>query len=550
MSESATPPENGAEEPAPPSPLLPLPLPEPPADPQPQPPPPKEGKAPRVPVAEEESDDAAKPLGEQLADEDAERRLREASLRTFVRGSSHRIQDSALFETHSGDINIGLGNKGLIEPRLLKDDSVQKVEQTHVTVPSYRELVNRLAMEQVTVVKGQPKSGRHWTALAALVRWAADGAAEGQARQVGTVTVRGDLIQADARRLDKHPHTGYVLDATGAPWTRHGQRDVVSRLQELADKLHGRFVVLTDPDGLPGHPSIRHHPPDPREVFENWLSWHLYSRGLSCPSALLEELGQVAGEDRPPAESANLAMEAATILADGGTTTDFVSGLPNALRQVAKEQLNADGSLRQRCFLISAAVLNELPLVTVSRAAGLLAELVHPTTETHENTTPPTWEWLPDWLQFAQADCSSQENATLVRLRRPRLAAAILEVVSAGAEHPRSRPHLAEGAVPALRPGRAHQGGPRDRPHLGPRLRDGRPRVPARLEPVQAAERIVAGRLGAGGGVRGEPLRAGPAVSARLAALRDRPPHGRRGRTAPASASTGSPRRSTPSSGW
>ncbi|MEV6155441.1 hypothetical protein AB0L53_34380 [Nonomuraea sp. NPDC052129] len=409
MSDSASPPEKGAAE-------------------EPDPYAAHEEKAPHVIVDDEESDDEAKPLGQQLADEDAERRVREGNLRPLVRGSAHRIMDSALFETHNGDINIGIGQKGLVRPYLLSSDEARQVGNTHVNVGSYRELVNRLAMERVAVVKGQPNSGRHWTALAALGQWASDGAYEGLVRRYGTLTVRGDLIQVDAAQLQEH--AGYVLDATGAAWTRHGQRDVLRHLESLADKLCGRFVVLTDPDGLPGHSSISHQPPDPREVFDSWLVWQLEKLGLSDSPSMQDELGHIAGEDRPPGESATLAREAAMILADGGTTAEVVSGLPNALRQVAKGLLVDDkATLHRRCFLISAAVLNELPLVTVSRAAALLGELVHPSPVPQDNTGPPSWEWLPDWLQFAQADCSSGENSTRVCLRRPRLAAAILEVI-------------------------------------------------------------------------------------------------------------------------
>ncbi|MFB4294858.1 hypothetical protein ACBI99_45015 [Nonomuraea sp. ATR24] len=395
---------------------------------QPIPPAALEEKAPHVPVDDEEGDDDAKPLGQQLADEDAERRVREGNLRTLVRGSSHRIMDSALFETHNGDINIGLGQTGLVRSYLLSSEEVRQVGHTHVEVSSYRDLVNRLAMERVAVMKGQPNSGRHWTALAALGQWASEGAYEGLVRSYGTLTVRGDLVQMDAARLQKH--ASYVLDATGAAWTRHDQREVVRHLESLADELCGRFVVLTDPDGLPGHSSINHQPPDPREVFKSWLVWQLDKLGLSYSPSMLEELRHIAGEDRPPGESATLARESAMILADGGTTAEVVSGLPNALRQVAKELLVDDeATLHRRCFLISAAVLNELPLVTVSRAAALLGELVHPSPAPQKNTGPPSWEWLPEWLQFAQADCSSGENTTRVCLRRPRLAAAILEVI-------------------------------------------------------------------------------------------------------------------------
>lgn len=386
-----------------------------------------EENAPHVPVDDEESDDDARPLGQQLADEDAERQVRERSLRTIVRGSSHSIMGSTLFETHNGDINIGLGQTGLIRSYLLNSEEIRQVACTHVEGPSYRELASQLAVDRVIVVKGQPNSGRHWTALAALGQWATDGAHEGQRRH-GALTVRGDLIHVDLAQLQEH--AGYVLDATDAPWTRLDQREVVRHLEFLADKLCGRFIILTDPDGLPGHPSLSHQPPDSREVFERWLVWQLAKLGVPCSPSVLVELGHIAGEDRPPGESVSLAREAAMIIADGGTTAEVASGLPNALRQVAKDLLIDDkATLHRRCFLISTAVLNELPLVTISRAGAQLAELLNPLPTPQENAGAPSWEWLPEWLQFAQADCSWGESTTRVRLRRPRLASAILEVI-------------------------------------------------------------------------------------------------------------------------
>ena len=374
---------------------------------------------------EDEEADDDRPLGQRLAYEAAERRMREESLQTYVHGSSHHIVGGALFETHGGDINVGLERSETIKRHLVGEQLAREIENTFVPTSSYNKLVSQLAVEQVVVLKGHESSGRFWTALAALAQWAAE---RPGLRRHGWLQGVHDPRRIDARRLDEH--TGYVLGATNAEWTRHGRNEVIRHLQSVADTLQGRFVVLTGPDGLPGYPAVAHDAPNPRAVFESRLIWHLRQRGRPCPQSLLQALAHIASEDRPPGESDFLAREAAGVLAEGGRVEDFTSGLPDALRDLARSLLSQeDTTLHQRCFLISLAVLNELPLVTVSRAAALLLEMLAPPNPAPDTTASPSWEWLPAWLEAAQAERSVRDSVTRVRLRRPRLAGAILEVV-------------------------------------------------------------------------------------------------------------------------
>lgn len=396
-------------------------------------------KAPEISLEDDDPDpDLDLPLSTRLPDEDRERRLREESLdglysARVVHGSAHRIVGGALFETHGGDINIGPRDSGpLIRVYPVGDEDAAQIRDTFVDGESRGRLVERLRGERIVVLAGHADGGREYTAQAALLRWAYGGHRERQERHTALLTVSGDPAYVKAG--DLRERTGYVLDATRAGWTRRNPQEVLRHLGHLAETLSGRFVVLTGPGGLPGHPSVLHDPPEPAEVFKRWLRYELTGTGddgLFEAARRLEGFAEFAAGRRPPAESAGLARETAAVLRRGGRLCDVTAGLPGELRKTARELLNDGHPLPQRCFLIAAAVLNELPVITVSRAAALLVELVkgeHPPPESPE---PPAWEWLPEWLEHAQADCDQDDARGIrrVRLRRPHLAAAVLEVV-------------------------------------------------------------------------------------------------------------------------
>ncbi|GHH71847.1 hypothetical protein GCM10017673_25990 [Streptosporangium violaceochromogenes] len=412
------------------------------ATPAPEPPAPatiRREKAPEVFLEDDDDPDLDLPLSTRLPDEDRERRLREESLDGLcstgvVHGSAHRIVGGALFETHSGHINIGLPDSGPITRVYpVGDEDAARIRDTFVDGESRRRLVERLRGERVVVLAGHADGGRGYTAQAALLGWAHGEHRERKERHTALLTVSGD--PAYVKTDDLRERTGYVLDATRAGWTRRNPQEVLRHLGHLAETLSGRFVVLTGPGGLPGHPSVLHDPPEPVQVFERWLKYELTRTGdgdLFAAVHRMEGLAEFAAERRPPAEGAGLARETAAVLRRGGELRDVTAGLPGELRKAARELLNDGHPLPQRCFLIASAVLNELPVITVSRAATLLVELVkgeHPPAESPE---PPAWEWLPEWLDHAQADCGRDDDARgirRVRLRRPHLAAAVLEVV-------------------------------------------------------------------------------------------------------------------------
>ena len=116
---------------------------------------------------EDEEADDDRPLGQRLAYEAAERRMREESLRTLRPRLPHHIVGGALFETHGGDINVGLERSETIKRHLVGEQLAREIENTFVPTSSYNKLVSQLAVEQVVVLKGHESSGRFWTALAA-----------------------------------------------------------------------------------------------------------------------------------------------------------------------------------------------------------------------------------------------------------------------------------------------------------------------------------------------------------------------------------------------
>ncbi|MFI0418081.1 hypothetical protein [Spongiactinospora sp. 9N601] len=372
-------------------------------------------------LMDEEDDDDGRPLGERLPEEEAERLLRVRNLDTLVRGSAHTVTDSVLFETHGGDINLGPARPGLvIKASRLSHEEIKAFDGSYVDCPSYHLLADRLRTEHVVILKGPPSTGRRHTALMALAHCGVTAP--------GRLLLRGDPIELDAKELEEH--TGYVLDATDATWVKDAPRDHLEHLGSLADKLSGRFVVLTDPDGVHGHPAIHHEPPDSEKVFASWLRWELNRLDYAGRPPDLRDLLGSSNEDRPPAESHALAKEVAAAIVSEVPAEHFASRLPAMRRQVAKKKLDDPRSTPgQRCFLISAAVLNELPLITISQEAAALELLMQGAPSEGERAVPTPWEWLSDWLEYAHAEREQHPGTSRVRLTRPSQAGAILEVV-------------------------------------------------------------------------------------------------------------------------
>ncbi|GII94585.1 hypothetical protein [Sinosporangium siamense] len=397
---------------------------------------------PYVDVTVEEDPDIDKPIDVRLAREDVEGQSRRHNLDrlrqpspSLTYGSRHVFSGSTVFEAHHGDINVKLAGSGShVHPYRISHEEATLIRDTFVDSEVRQRLVKQLELQRVVVLAGEPESGRKYTAHAALLWWAYDTSSK-KNRETARLVLRGDPILVKAAELQRN--TGYVLNATWDEWTRHNPQEVLDHLNSLAADASCRFIVLTGPDGLAGSPSIRHEPPLAIEIFHRWLKRELPRNGVSLTAADLASLTEHVDETQSPSESAHLAIKISQALGSGERVEDVLAARPSQLRQQARKLLERSeaGEIRDplavRCLLISVAVLNELPVVTVSRAATRLAALMSVDLIPRHQDMPP-WEWLDRMLGQVRAFCDSSpaaDGSRLVRLRTPEFAPAVLEVV-------------------------------------------------------------------------------------------------------------------------
>ncbi|MFI6496734.1 hypothetical protein [Nonomuraea typhae] len=397
----------------------------------------------RVSPDEEETDDDL-PLNHRMVAEERERSLRELNLATLALGSAHQVKDSVYAETHGGDIFIGS-----TVPRARAHPVARHVvEATLVPTESYWELVKRLDHESLVVLGGGARSGREFAALAALLY-----PRTGRNDEPEAAVLMLDADPAELRESDLSRGVGYVVDGTGADWRRRPER-ALRQLADLARRLSCRFVVLAGPEGLAEQIAVPHDRPEPERVFARWLRHGLRDQAGALPAGVVAALGldghdstrstgydtfdlallaKLPGYEKldvaelTPGESARLAREAAKVLVRKGDLASLSELQPRQLREKAQRLLD-DRDVALVCFTLSAAVLNGLSVVTVTRAAAGLAELIG---TGGEGAEPRSWAWLEKALDHAEAETEESESGDkgrVVRLRQPLMAAAILEV--------------------------------------------------------------------------------------------------------------------------
>ncbi|GAB1819552.1 hypothetical protein [Herbidospora sp. RD11066] len=372
-----------------------------------------EPEEPPPPIPDDEDDTV--PITSRLSGEDDERRLREENLNR-LRTTAY---NSVFFQTASG--NVFVGDQGpRVQIAVYDERSLMEVQRTRVLTSSMRRLSRHLDSTTLLGLEGEPDTGRMFAAVHALSLWAAQGGLV--ERKVAWLRVP-DLARLTAD--DLLPHHGYVLDV-GDMLQRSKSGDLCRTLEKAAETGACRLIVLTTAPSPAELRTIRHDPPDHGEVFSVHAEAAIRRKRLTALS-LPEELIAWGGAATSPAMSSQRALIAVDGLADGETPEQIKAAQPDPLRGVVQNMLSSATPMH-RCFLISAAVLTDVPIVTVSRAADLLAiHLGIKSGKPGAGDTTSDWEWLREWVKGV--DYTIEGASRRLQLARPELASIVLDEV-------------------------------------------------------------------------------------------------------------------------
>ncbi|MEU1735655.1 hypothetical protein [Streptosporangium sp. NPDC020145] len=391
---------------------------------------------------EDEDGELDLPLRERMAAEDEERHLREANLRDLygeapragrdaIAGSAYRVRSGNIY--HADRIFFGgKGEEGRGGVVHLAPSQRELLNRVHVRTVSCGRLAELLRDEPVVALRGGRGSGRRDTGWMALL-----GFRRTEGTPVGWVRDSVNPLDLTGEELDEKG--GYVLDVTGRAWTRASADGLFQHLAAVAAVRNARIVVLVD-QGFPGVVSaVDHDAPPPGQVFERWLSWELDGAApvdVTAHDGVQEHLK----EGCALADAVQLAKDVAEALRGGGGLDNALAGQPRRLRAQVCALLSPEHDVRRRCFLLGVAVLNELPSVTITRAALRLTEIL--ADPDHVLVDPESWDALSEWVSYAQASQVPDEHGqgSRIRLSRSSMASVVLEV--AWQEHPTIREAL------------------------------------------------------------------------------------------------------------
>ncbi|WP_062351013.1 hypothetical protein [Herbidospora yilanensis] len=375
----------------------------------------RQQEEPPPPIPDDEDDTV--PVTARLPREDEERRLREENLNRLQ--TTQSAYNSVFFQTAGGDVFIGdQGQRVQIE--VYDEESLRERRRACVLTSSMEQLSRHLDHTSLLGLDGDPGTGRMFAAVHALSLWAAQG---------GPLNRKVAWLRAsDLGRLtadDLPYHHGFVLDA-GDMLHRSKVDDLCRGLQKAVEARQARLVVLTTGPSPAELRTVRHDPPDHVKVFSVHADTAIRRKGLPRLS-LPDELYAWGRDATSPAMSALRAQIAVDGIATGETPEQIKATQPDPLRGVVQDMLSSATPMH-RCFLISAAVLTDVPIVIVSRAANALAEhLGIEPGRPGANGEAADWEWLREWVKGV--DYTIEGTSRRLRLSRPEMAAVVLEEV-------------------------------------------------------------------------------------------------------------------------
>jgi hypothetical protein len=404
-------------------------------------------------TSEPESDEP--PLVESMAAEERDRRRRWNSLRGLYGVSSSRAGRDWFGQiwnqvsgggsvNHAGrDLNFNLFDGTPTEVAYLHRETADTLLNQLVETPSLERLSQVVAGEAVVLLRGPEETGRTTAALAALIRWvrAVDTPPKGETEEkVGRIRTVGRVGRGSFPELQERH--GYLLDATHDDLTKD-----VDYLRDLALKSDCRLVILVSRGqaNLPARP-IDHRPPPAIDVFRHRLVYEARIAGVDpqLPPDVMRKITESLRGETSPRRAADQACEVVEGVREGRTHAEILDELPARMREHIRERLDKGQPVVGRCFMAGIAVLHDLPEVTVSQAALALADQIYKSWHIKKaRRTPPTWEQLDKWLEYAGAEArrpGRPGSGRVVRLNRSRASAETIHVL--WEDHPTIREPL------------------------------------------------------------------------------------------------------------
>ncbi|MFW6642396.1 hypothetical protein ACOALZ_20425 [Nocardiopsis algeriensis] len=297
-------------------------------------------------------------------------------------------------------------------------------------------LAEAIATDRLVFLQGHEYGGRATTATAALCRWA-----PGPQPRIGVLAPEGDFVSL-ADRI--HDGAGYVVDATGGRWVEALTQTEVNEVWARLDRVKSALVVLVDTSVLSPAATpytVRHTPPEPRGVCDSALSLHLpeAEHAAALRSALrYEEVRLWVEEMTTPEEAVALAGLVAAWWQRGGEGEPRAAEYRHRLlcgqaRRLLSAMHTAD-SPTQQSYVLATAVLDRHELSTVVRAAESLREELRRAQDPDSGLGREVFsEFLQHRMRHVRWELREAADGAaprrVVRLRRPRLAGALLDVV-------------------------------------------------------------------------------------------------------------------------
>lgn len=317
----------------------------------------------------------------------------------------------------------------------------------YVQTDDHAELLEKLHVKGVAVLRGAPGSGRYTTALLAA-----------QESKDADVVVLDP--EAGLKRLVNEegfqPGHGHVVEGDGMPWAATLRAQLLNRLRTQETYRRSPLVIVVDDqvpvDGLSGFVVEHGFPYDLRlRVLERHLTVLLPEQPEACRKLLDHEIvREELGGRTSMTAIAFLAEQLARGERNGEDTDQIVQGLRARLRARAEGLLGRPDrpgesgarrsglSLWSHAFLLACVVLDGMPLSRVSRESHRLAELLHGVRSPSSVPEMPLFEEsLKDWLnrsdvQFTDRDgnpTAARHPECRVRFGQSGLGEAVLEVL-------------------------------------------------------------------------------------------------------------------------
>jgi hypothetical protein len=407
-------------------------------------------------ASQDEGEEPEEPsLLDSIAEDEKDRRRRSNSLqdlfglrsaeagRDWFGHVSTRVSGGGSVNHIGGDLTVNLFDAARVTVSPLPRGAVEALLDFFVQSPSQKRLSQVVEREALVFVRGPDGTGRTTAALAALIDWirsAGPGSADEVEERIETIHATGAVGRRVLPEL-RRGH-GYLLDGTHGDWTRD-----VGHLQDLVVKSESRLVVLVSRGrtNLPGT-TVDHDAPSAIEVFHRRLEYEGRIAGVEhrLPTAVVKEISEDLDGESSPQRAAGQAWEFVQGLKEGRSPEELLDELPRRLGDHIRGRLDQGQPIVGRCFMAGVAVLHDLPEVTVSEAALALANHIYDAWHVkEENRTPPTWEQLDDWLDYAGAAAHRSSRAgggRIVRLNRRNAPAATIRVL--WEDHPTVRDPL------------------------------------------------------------------------------------------------------------